>query len=106
METYDVTLPVLVAVSQLDGACFIRINCGLFKSLDGKRHVRCTSVEGVADIMGLYFSRGTAIETKTLTGKQLETQRIFQRNWERAGGLYIIAREPAAAVAALLASLT
>ena len=102
-ETYDITLPVLVAVSQLPNACFYRVNCGAFRTMDVKRVVQSVSVEGVADIMGTYRGFSIALETKTRTGKQLKTQRIFQKNHERAGGIYIIARSEDEAVCALLA---
>ncbi len=100
-ETYDVTLPVLVAISQLPGACFFRVNCGTFLTLDGKRHIRCTSIDGVADLIGGYRNRGIAVETKSRTGEHLETQRIFQRQWEKSGNLYFIVRSPEEALAAL-----
>ena len=102
-ETTDITGPTLVAVSQLDGGIFWRQNSGLFLTLDGARHVRAASQNGIADIMGAYKSRPVAIETKTKTGKQLRTQRTFQKLWERAGGVYIIPRSPGDAVNALLA---
>ena len=102
-ETYDVTIPVLVAISQLPGACFWRQNCGLFLTLDGKRHVHATSQDGLGDIMGAYFGRPVCVETKPRRGKQRKSQVIFQKNWERAGGVYIIARSPEEAVGALLA---
>lgn len=102
-ETSDVTQPVLVAVSRFPDAAFWRQNCGSFKSMDGKRVVRATSIEGIADIMGLYRGRAVAIETKTKTGKQLESQKRFQKNFESAGGKYIIARSVDDAVAALSA---
>jgi hypothetical protein len=100
-ETYDITLPVLVAVSAIQGGVFWRQNCGTFRSFDGRRVVQATSIDGVADIMGALRGRPVAIETKTKRGQQRETQRRFQRAWEQAGGLYIIARSPEDALAAL-----
>lgn len=101
-ETTDITLPTLVAISQLPGACFYRQNQGTFVTLDGKRVVKATSVEGCGDLMGCYYGRATAVETKTRRGKQLKSQRVFQKNWERAGGLYIIANSPDHAVDQLI----
>lgn len=100
-ETHDITQPVLVAVSRFPNAKFWRQNCGHFRSMDGKRVVQATSVDGIADIMGLYRGRAIAIETKTKTGKQLNSQKLFQKNFESAGGKYIIARCVDDAVSAL-----
>jgi hypothetical protein len=52
--------------------------------------------------MGCFRGRAVAVETKPRRGKQLKSQRIFQKNWERAGGLYIIANSPDHAVDQLI----
>ena len=101
-ETQDVTLPVLAAISKRPGAMFWRQNSGMFLTLDGKRHVRATSIDGVADIGGRYFRIAVQIETKTLSGKQSEKQKNFKARWEHGGGVYIIARSPESAVSQLL----
>ena len=100
-ETYDVTLPVLVAVTALPGAIFWRQNVGKFRSMDGRRVIQATSIDGVADIMGAYRCRPVAIETKTKTGTLRKTQVTFRDAWEAAGGIYIVARSPEEAVVAL-----
>lgn len=100
-EIYDVTHPVLIAVTSLPGAIFWRQNVGTFRSMDGRRVVNATSITGIADIMGAYCGRAIAIETKTQTGKLLETQKRFRTAFERAGGLYVVARSPEDALAAL-----
>ena len=100
-ETYDVTLPVLAAITQLPGSIFFRVNCGTFRTLDLKRIIKSTSIEGVADIIGGYRGIGIAMETKTISGKQEKTQRIFQRQWEKSGNLYFIIRSPQEALDAL-----
>ena len=102
-ETTDITGPTLVAVSQLPGGVFFRVNSGLFITQDGKRFVRGTSQNGVADILGGFRGRGIALETKTRRGKQEKSQRVFQGLWERSGNVYIIARSPEDAVSALQA---
>lgn len=94
---------VLVAVSALPGGMFWRQNAGTFLTLDGRRKVK-VSVNGVGDIMGVYRGRAVAIETKSLEGEQRETQERFQRAFERAGGLYVIARSAAEALSALEAA--
>lgn len=57
---------------------------------------------GSADILGVARGRGFGIETKTAAGKQSEQQRKFQAAFERAGGLYGVARSPEEAVAILI----
>lgn len=100
-ETQDVTLPVLVAVTALPGAMFWRQNCGKFLTPDGKRVVQATSIDGIADIMGHYWGRATAIETKTKRGKLRDTQKKFRDQFTRDGGIYIVARSPDEAISAL-----
>lgn len=92
-ETDDVTVPVLIAITALPGACFWRQNAGVFLTLDGKRHVK-VSAYGIGDIMGGYRGRGVAIETKTRTGKLLATQIRFRDAWVKTGNVYIVARSP------------
>ena len=62
-------------------------------------------VPGCADVIGVRRGRAIAIETKTATGTQRETQRRFQKAWERAGGFYTVARSADDALAALLAAI-
>jgi hypothetical protein len=99
-ETADVTIPVLEAVTALPGAMFWRQNTGTYRTMDGLRVVK-VSANGVGDILGAYRGRPVAIETKTETGTLRKTQKLFRAAWERAGGVYIIARSPIEAVAAL-----
>ena len=101
-ETEDVTVPTLVAVTALQRGMFWRQNAGTFRTMDGKRVVK-VSANGVADIMGCYLGHAVAIETKTATGPMRETQKNFRAAWVRAGGIYIIARSPGAALTALAA---
>ena len=100
-ETYDVTIPTLIEVTSLPGGVFWRQNCGRFRTMDGRRVVNATSIDGLADIMGVYCGRPVAIETKTRTGSLRKTQKDFREMWERSGGIYIVARSPADAMAAL-----
>jgi hypothetical protein len=99
-ETDEITVPVLCAVSALPGAMFWRQSSGVFKTMDGRRTVKVAAV-GVGDILGAYRGRAVALETKTETGRLRATQKRFRDAWEMAGGVYIIARSPAEAVAAL-----
>jgi hypothetical protein len=100
MSEADILAEVLVAVTGLPDACAWRANSGVLLSPDGMRRIRA-NVTGCADVIGCKAGRAIAIETKTLRGIQRKEQQRFQRNWESAGGLYIIARSAAEALAAL-----
>jgi hypothetical protein len=95
-----ITRAVLVAVSALPGALFYRQNTGTFRTLDGRRVVKVAPT-GIGDIMGGYWGRAVAIETKTATGKLRISQKRFRAAWERAGNTYIVAQTPEEAVEAL-----
>lgn len=56
---------------------------------------------GSADILGVIEARAFGVETKTVTGRQSDQQKKFQAAFERAGGLYGVARSPEEAVALL-----
>ena len=101
----DIVRSILVAVSALPGAMFFRQNTGVFRTLYGRRVVRVAPT-GIADIMGIYWSLGTAIEVKTLTGTARESQVRFRKAWERAGGYYMIARSPEQALSGLAENKT
>jgi len=47
---------------------------------------------GAGDAVGSTNGRPLQIETKTLTGRQREVQVAFGRAWEKAGGIYLLAR--------------
>lgn len=49
-------------------------------------------LEGSGDIIGAIQRRPLAVESKTLTGRQRDTQILFERAWVKAGGIYILAR--------------
>lgn len=100
-ETVDVTAPVLCAVTSLQYALFWRQNCGNFRTMDGRRVVHVTSIDGIADIMGIYRGKAVAIETKVKSRTLRKSQAIFRTNWEAAGGVYIIARNVDEALEAL-----
>lgn len=73
----------------------------------GGRMRRVTfGVEGQADISGLMHGSGRRleIETKTATGRVRPAQETFRRVIAQAGGIYILARSAAEAVAAVRAA--
>ena len=100
-ETYDITIPTLIEVTSLAGGVFWRQNCGRFRTMDGRRVVNATSIDGLGDIMGAFRGRPVAIETKTKTGPFRKSQKTFREAFEKAGGIYIVARSPADAMTAL-----
>lgn len=109
-ETYDILPKVLLHTSAHYRAMVWRENSGLYwaPTATGWRRVRA-STPGCADIVGLValsvpklYSLGIptigaflGVETKTLTGKALDSQLEFQSGVLARGGLYTIARCPA-----------
>ena len=73
------------------GILLLRINTGVYLSLDGQRHVR-SAPNGTPDLLGIAYERPLAIETKARRGKHAEDQIKFQVAWEKVGGVYILAR--------------
>jgi hypothetical protein len=65
--------------------------------LQDARRVRFGTL-GQADIDGVHRGIGIQVESKTQTGRQTDEQAKFQRAWERAGGVYVLARSPEEAV--------
>lgn len=58
---------------------------------DGKAVLRF-GTPGQADILGVVRGRAIAIEVKSQRGKQRDAQKLWQRAFEAAGGLYVVAR--------------
>lgn len=71
---------------------FMRINSGKIRTEDG-RWVQLAP-PGTADILGTVDGRFVAVECKAARGAQRETQRRWQSAFERAGGVYVISRDP------------
>ena len=76
--------------AQPDTFCF-RNNTGFARDPISGRAVRF-GVPGAADILACVRGRAVAVETKSTRGKQQPEQVVFQRAWERGGGLYVLAR--------------
>jgi hypothetical protein len=60
-------------------------------------------LEGSGDIIGTIKPPGgrgqpIAVETKAESGKQRDAQLIFERQWVKAGGIYVLARTAEEAV--------
>jgi len=81
-------------------------DCLLWRHPTGKAttatgHFIAFGLVGSADIIGVCRGRAVAIEVKAGRDRQRPEQVAFQRAWERAGGLYVIARSIDDARAAL-----
>ena len=63
-------------------------------------------LEGSGDIMGASDGTPVAVELKTVSGRQRVTQGNFQTAWEKAGGIYVVARSPLEAVTFVRQRLT
>lgn len=99
MSESTIQAEILLAIGRMPGALFWRNQTGALPSRTG-RVVRF-GLLGSPDIIGCVRGRFVGIEVKTATGKQREAQVNFQRAFERSGGLYVIARSPADALAAI-----
>lgn len=77
----------LRAVEPLEGGYFYRNNTGT--TWERGRPIKYGD-EGSGDIMGVFLGRAVAIECKSATGAQRDSQKKWQAKWEAAGGLYIL----------------
>ena len=91
-----ITAELLLRIYETYGksACIQRVNVIAMNVERGgsKRFVRSCQ-PGTADILGCIAGRPVAIEVKAGRDKQSAKQKDFQAAWERAGGLYFIARD-------------
>jgi len=99
MTESAIVAEVLVAVTALPRSLFYRNNTGKLPDIRG-RWVSF-GLDGSADIMGAFRGYPVAIECKTRTGKLRESQLRFRAAWEKAGGVYIVARSADEALSAL-----
>jgi hypothetical protein len=104
MSETDLMRQILCAVSAVPGALFWRQNTGVFRSLSGREIVRC-GVPGMADIGGCYLGKHVEIEVKTDKGRLSPAQKRWKMAVERAGGIWVLARNPADALDVLAALL-
>lgn len=86
---HDIQALILIYVTSLPDTFAFRMNTG--KARMGGRFVTF-GIPGQPDIFAIIRGRFVGIEVKTATGRQSKDQKNWQRNCERAGGLYILAR--------------
>ena len=60
---------------------------------------------GSGDVHGVQQGHGVAVEFKTASGRQTEQQKLFERAWTIAGGVYVVARSPDTVVAQVGAAI-
>lgn len=85
----DIQALILIYVTSLPCSFGFRMNTGV--STHGDRFTRY-GLPGQPDIFLILNGRFVGVEVKTKTGRQSEAQKNWQRNCERAGGIYILAR--------------
>lgn len=90
---------ILLAIGCVPGLLVWRNNTGKLQDRTGR--VVSFGLLGSPDIIGCYRGRFIGIEVKSSIGKQRTAQINFQRAFERSGGVYVIARSPADALAAI-----
>lgn len=86
---HDIQSLILIYITSLPHTFAFRMNTG--KARMGGRFVTF-GIPGQPDIFAIIRGRFVGIEVKTATGRQSKDQKNWQRNCERAGGLYILAR--------------
>lgn len=75
---------------------YVRVRPGM-KILDAARPISF-GLPGAGDIVGHRHGTAVQVEMKTLTGRQREVQKKFERVWVQRGGIYILARSADEAV--------
>ena len=70
--------------------CWKQNTVGIYKQSTGS-YIPSQSV-GAPDIFAVKNGKVFGIEVKTKTGKQSDNQKNFQQDFEKAGGIYLVAR--------------
>lgn len=102
-ETREVLNPSLLAVGQDPDVLIMRLQSGLFLSLDGKRRIRVgqpgmpdtlavVAVTVTPDMVGQRIPVAVAPEMKTATGPQRKHQHDWQTAFEKRAGIYRLIR--------------
>jgi hypothetical protein len=72
---------------------------------DGSKRWARGGVAGQSDVRLVVLGRAYGVEVKTRTGRQSKKQREYQRRLERAGGVYVLARNLEQALAPVCQAL-
>ena len=86
----DTQADILVFVTNLPHAFFVRANTGAGRNLSGR--VVQFNIVGTPDIIGCYRGWFVGIEVKSAGGRQSIDQQRYQAALTAADGLYILAR--------------
>jgi hypothetical protein len=100
----DIMRRILVALSTLPDSLWWRQNTGVFRSFNGTGVVR-VGIPGMADIGGVIVGRAVQVEVKTPKGKLSREQKRWSAAVERAGGIFLCARDPTDALRMLAARI-
>ncbi len=84
------TAAIVDYVNLLGGFASRISSTGLYR--EGIGWTKSNTRKGISDIIAVYSGKAYAIEVKIGKDRQSEDQRSFEVDWERAGGLYIIAK--------------
>ena len=103
MTEAQIQTAILAAIGALPRVLAERSNTGCAVDARGRRVQ--FGVPGAPDIRVTAAGRSLAIEVKTATGRQSPEQRRWQAAFERAGGVYVLARDVQTAVAAVRQAL-
>jgi hypothetical protein len=98
----DLMHAIMIAVSALPQSLWWRQNTGVFQTMDRRSVIRC-GVPGMADIGGMFRGHAVQIEVKTSSGRLSSDQKKWKDAVERAGGFFVLARNPADALSVLAA---
>lgn len=103
MTEREIQTAILREIGALPGVLVERSNTGSAVDARGRRIQFGTP--GAPDIRVTAAGRSLAIEVKSPTGRQSPDQQRWQRAFEAAGGVYVLARDVGAAVDAVRAAL-
>lgn len=98
MKESEIQTEVRLALGREPDLCLWRNNIGVAEARGHKIRFGVGGPGG-ADLIGVFRGRFVAVELKTPIGKQSEEQQTFQRLVERKGGVYVVLRSAAEAVA-------
>lgn len=103
MTEAEIQREILALFGSLPGVLCERMNTGA--AAVGDRLIRF-GLPGAPDIRLTVGGRSAAIEVKSATGRQSEAQKRWQRAFEAAGGVYVLARSTQDAIAGILSLTT
>lgn len=92
---------ILLALGDREDVLAWNAPVGTFRAFDDPSRVVRVGPAGRADIIGVVAGRALAIEVKTPTGRLRPDQERWRDEFEKVGGLWVLARSPEEALDAL-----